>query len=108
MTDLSTPSPRPPGATEAPSRDDDLIRVGAILAAIARGWWIMALTIVACVVLAWHYAVNVATPIYRATASIVLETDDTVLHQISTRRPGRCRGTRCRSTPRSASCAVST
>jgi succinoglycan biosynthesis transport protein ExoP len=75
MKDLSTPSPRPPG-TAAPSRDDDLIRVGAILAAIARGSWIMALTIVACVVLAWHYAVNVATPIYRATATIVLETDD--------------------------------
>jgi Mrp family chromosome partitioning ATPase/LPS O-antigen subunit length determinant protein (WzzB/FepE family) len=75
VTDMAPHPLRGPGAVEAPS-DGDLIRLGAILAAIARGWWIVILATAACVALAWHYAVNVATPMYRASASIVLETTE--------------------------------
>jgi uncharacterized protein involved in exopolysaccharide biosynthesis len=77
VTDTTPPTLRVP--TPAPvdaQQDGDLIRVGAILAAIARGWWIVTLTTLACVLLAWHYAYNVATPIYRASASIVLDTSE--------------------------------
>jgi Mrp family chromosome partitioning ATPase len=77
VTDTTPPTLRVP--TPAPvdaQQDGDLIRVGAILAAIARGWWIVTLTTLVCVLLAYHYAYNVATPIYRASASIVLDTSE--------------------------------
>ena len=59
-----------------PPRETDLIRLGAILAAIGRGWWIVLIATAACLALAYHYAFNVATPTYRAAASIVLETGE--------------------------------
>ncbi len=52
--------------------DADLIRLGPIFAAIARGWWIMLLATAICALAAYHYAQNIATPIYRAASSIVL------------------------------------
>ena len=59
-----------------PPRETDLIRLGAIVAAIGRGWWIVFIATAACLALAYHYAFNVATPTYRAAASIVLETGE--------------------------------
>jgi capsular exopolysaccharide synthesis family protein len=57
-------------------QDGDLIRIGAMFAAIARGWWVMGLATAICLAAAYHYAYTVAKPMYRATASIVMETGE--------------------------------
>lgn len=75
MTDQAPPTAREIGMIGV-SRDADLIRLGAILRAIARGWWIVAISAAACLALAYHYAFDVATPTYRASASIVMDSGE--------------------------------
>jgi hypothetical protein len=80
VTDMAPHPLRGPGAVEAPS-DGDLIRLGAILAAIARGWWIVILATAACVALAWHYAVQRGDPDVSRLGLHRSGNDGTCLHQ---------------------------
>jgi capsular exopolysaccharide synthesis family protein len=55
-------------------QEADMISLRAILGGMWRNGWIMVLTTAAGLALAYHYAYNVATPLYRANASVVVET----------------------------------
>ena len=54
--------------------DPDVIDVGAIFRTLTKNIWILVLTTAACILLAWHYAFNVATPLDLAQATILMET----------------------------------
>jgi uncharacterized protein involved in exopolysaccharide biosynthesis/cellulose biosynthesis protein BcsQ len=62
---------RPQRASAQPS---DLISLGAIFRSLLRHAWILVLTTGIGLGLAYHYAYNVATPMYTASASIILQT----------------------------------
>lgn len=54
--------------------ETDMISLRAIFASLWRNAWIILITTAIGAGLAYHYAFNIATPTYRATASVVLET----------------------------------
>ncbi len=54
--------------------DPDVINVGGVLRTLTKNVWILVLTTAACIFLAWHYAFNIATPLYLAQATILMET----------------------------------
>lgn len=57
------------------SVEDDIIRLGAVFAAIGRNLWMVILATFIGTALAYHYAYIIATPSYRAAASIVMEAE---------------------------------
>lgn len=54
--------------------DDDSIDLGALLATLWRGKWIIALAAALAVLIGGYYAYVAATPLYRATATVMLQT----------------------------------
>ncbi|SFE71928.1 GumC family protein [Roseivivax sediminis] len=56
------------------SGEDDVIDLGAILGTLWRGKLLIVLTMIAAVLLGGYYAYIVATPLFRSTATVVLET----------------------------------
>ena len=62
--------------SQAPAEDDDTIDVGALLATLWRGKWLIALVTLASMLLAGYYAYGVAVPKYRSTSVVVLETKE--------------------------------
>ena len=71
--ELSTrdiPSPTP---TSAPVEEDE-IDLGALLSTLWRGKWLIGLIATLAVLVGGYYAYVVATPLYRSTAVVILET----------------------------------
>ena len=62
--------------SQAPAEDDDTIDVGALLATLWRGKWLIALVTLASMLLAGYYVYGVAVPKYRSTSVVVLETKE--------------------------------
>lgn len=58
----------------ASTQQSDLISLGAIFRSLLRHSWILILTTAIGLGLAYHYAYNVAVPMYNASASIILST----------------------------------
>ncbi len=61
------PAPQPP-------EDDDTIDLSALFAAIWRGKWIIAFFTIVAVFVGGYYAFVSATPLFRSTAVVILET----------------------------------
>ena len=64
-------APQPAGSTV----DEDVIDLGALLATIWRGKWLIILFTVLSVMAGGYYAYVVATPLFRSTAVVILETN---------------------------------
>ena len=64
-------APQPAGSTV----DEDVIDLGALLATIWRGKWLIILFTVLSVMAGGYYAYIVATPLFRSTAVVILETN---------------------------------
>ena len=65
----------PPQAPASQQTDDDVIDLGALFSTLWRGKWIILLITTVAVFLGGYYAYVVATPLYRATAVVILETN---------------------------------
>ena len=61
--------------TEADTTEDDVIDIGALLATLWRGKWIVLLTTLIAITLGGYYAYVAATPLYTSSAVVMLETD---------------------------------
>lgn len=70
-----SPSSFRPQAPQPEGVDDDEIDLGALVAVLWRGKWFIGLLAVLFVLAGGYYAYVVATPLYRATAVVILETD---------------------------------
>ena len=69
---------RESGNQNAPSAqavEDDVIDLGALFATIWRGKWLIALGVALAILIGGYYAYVVATPMYRSTAVVILETN---------------------------------
>jgi|TARA_R110002049_G_scaffold309015_1_gene515830 succinoglycan biosynthesis transport protein ExoP len=55
--------------------DEDVSDLGGLFATLWRGKWAIALGVVIAVVIGGYYAYVVATPLYRSTAVVILETN---------------------------------
>ncbi|WP_108838560.1 polysaccharide biosynthesis tyrosine autokinase [Tateyamaria sp. Alg231-49] len=64
-------APQPAGTTV----DEDVIDLGALLATIWRGKWLIILLTGLSVLAGGYYAYVMATPLYRSTAVVILETN---------------------------------
>ncbi|MEL6808597.1 MAG: polysaccharide biosynthesis tyrosine autokinase [Pseudomonadota bacterium] len=62
-------------AQAQPPADDDVIDLGALFSTIWRGKWLILLITTLAIVLGAYYAFVVATPMYRSTAVVILETN---------------------------------
>ena len=62
----------PQGASQP---EDDEIDLGSLIATLWRGKWLISLFMLVAVMIGGYYAYVVATPLYRATAVVILETD---------------------------------
>ncbi|MEO1556707.1 MAG: polysaccharide biosynthesis tyrosine autokinase [Pseudomonadota bacterium] len=62
-------------AQAQPPADDDVIDLGALFSTIWRGKWLILLITTLAIVLGGYYAFVVATPMYRSTAVVILETN---------------------------------
>ncbi|MEM6660141.1 MAG: polysaccharide biosynthesis tyrosine autokinase [Pseudomonadota bacterium] len=62
-------------AQAQPPADDDVIDMGALFSTIWRGKWLILLITTLAIVLGGYYAFVVATPMYRSTAVVILETN---------------------------------
>lgn len=56
------------------AKQDDSIDLGTLVNIIWRGKWIIGLSVLVCAVFAMYYAYMVATPTYRSTSVVVLDT----------------------------------
>lgn len=70
MTQLPANTPQQTGA----DGDSDLIDLGALMATIWRGKWLILLTTILAIIAAGYYAFNVAVPLYRSTSVVIFET----------------------------------
>jgi len=61
-------------SAQAQSEDADVIDLGALLAALWRGKWLIILVAAIAVLIGGYFAFFVATPLYRSTAVVILET----------------------------------
>jgi succinoglycan biosynthesis transport protein ExoP len=61
--------------TEADTPEDDVIDIGALIATLWRGKWIVLLTTLIAITLGGYYAYVAATPLYTSSAVVMLETD---------------------------------
>lgn len=61
--------------TEADTPEDDVIDIGALIATLWRGKWIVLLTTLITITLGGYYAYVAATPLYTSSAVVMLETD---------------------------------
>lgn len=59
----------------APQADDDEIDLGALLSTLWRGKWLIALCMTVAILVGGYYAYGMATPLYRSTAVVILETN---------------------------------
>lgn len=59
----------------APQADDDEINLGALLSTLWRGKWFIALCMTVAILVGGYYAYGMATPLYRSTAVVILETN---------------------------------
>ncbi len=66
------PSPAP--APEQPA-DDDVLDLSALFSAIWRGKWIICVIAILAVLAGGYYAFVAATPLYKSTAVVILETE---------------------------------
>ncbi|MBY6153610.1 polysaccharide biosynthesis tyrosine autokinase [Vannielia litorea] len=57
------------------AREDEVIDLGALLASLWRGKWIIAIFAVLGILAGGYYAYVAAVPIYRSTSVVILETD---------------------------------
>jgi len=64
----------PNHAAPQPPADDDVIDLGALFSAIWRGKWIIGICTILAVLVGGYYAFVAATPLYRSTAVVILET----------------------------------
>jgi capsular exopolysaccharide synthesis family protein len=74
--DLSNRIPQrelPPQSLTSQQMDDDVIDLGALISTLWRGKWIVLLITALAVFLGGYYAYILATPLYRATAVVILE-----------------------------------
>lgn len=70
--EASFPAPRPSSGRAAAA--EDMIDIGAMLAALWRGKWTVLLAAVAAVFIGGYYAYIVATPLYTSGVVVMLET----------------------------------
>ncbi|MEQ3716627.1 polysaccharide biosynthesis tyrosine autokinase [Pseudophaeobacter sp.] len=73
MTNVAQIHQRHP--TEADTPEDDVIDIGALIATLWRGKWIVLLTTLIAITLGGYYAYVAATPLYTSSAVVMLETD---------------------------------
>ncbi len=79
MNKLSLNSPYQAGSaslSETQQADDDVIDLGALLSTTWRGKWFIALVTVIAVVAGGYYAYVLAVPLYRASAVVMLQTQE--------------------------------
>lgn len=57
------------------SDSSDVINLGQLFGVLWRGKWLIGLITAICVILATYYAFAIATPLYRSSAVVILETD---------------------------------
>lgn len=57
------------------SADEDVIDLGALFSTLWRGKWLIALGVLAALLIGGYYAYIAATPLYRSTAVVILETN---------------------------------
>ncbi len=62
-------------APETDTPEDDVIDIGALIATLWRGKWIVLLTTLIAIILGGYYAYVAATPLYTSSAVVMLETD---------------------------------
>ncbi|MCO6382913.1 polysaccharide biosynthesis tyrosine autokinase [Oceanicola sp. 502str15] len=62
------------GHQSIPASEDDVIDLGALVATLWRGKWVVAIFAVLAILIGGYYAYVVAVPTYRATAVVMLET----------------------------------
>lgn len=55
--------------------EEDVIDLGALVSVIWRGKWLIALLTAAAILIGGYYAYVLATPLYRSTAVVILETN---------------------------------
>ena len=71
---FQTPAPNAAPINLQSPEDDDVIDLAALFSAIWRGKWIIGFCAMAAVVAGGYYAFVTATPLYRSTAVVILET----------------------------------
>lgn len=57
------------------SADEDVIDLGALFSTLWRGKWLIALGVLVALLIGGYYAYIAATPLYRSTAVVILETN---------------------------------
>ena len=78
LMEISRNIPQSPSQSGAPVVDqmnDDEIDLGALASTLWRGKWIIAVFTLIAALIGGYYAYVVATPLYRATAVVILETN---------------------------------
>lgn len=73
LTNVAQIHQRPPPEPDTP--EDDVIDIGALIATLWRGKWIVLLTTLIAITLGGYYAYVAATPLYTSSAVVMLETD---------------------------------
>lgn len=73
LTNVAQIHRRHPSETDTP--EDDVIDIGALVATLWRGKWIVLLTTLIAITLGGYYAYVAATPLYTSSAVVMLETD---------------------------------
>ncbi|UWS81769.1 polysaccharide biosynthesis tyrosine autokinase (plasmid) [Phaeobacter sp. G2] len=73
LTNVAQIHQRHPPETDTP--EDDVIDIGALIATLWRGKWIVLLTTLIAITLGGYYAYVAATPLYTSSAVVMLETD---------------------------------
>lgn len=68
------PSLSKSGLVNATSGDEDVIDLGQVLGVLWRGKFLIAAVATACALLGVYFSVFVATPVYRSTSVVILET----------------------------------
>ncbi len=61
-------------APSAPESDDDTIDLGALIATLWRGKWIVGVAASVAILMGGYYAYVMAVPTYSATAAVILQT----------------------------------
>jgi succinoglycan biosynthesis transport protein ExoP len=73
LTNVAQIHQRHPPEPDTP--EDDVIDIGALIATLWRGKWIVLLTTLIAITLGGYYAYVAATPLYTSSAVVMLETD---------------------------------
>ncbi|MEM8654393.1 MAG: polysaccharide biosynthesis tyrosine autokinase [Pseudomonadota bacterium] len=72
--DLSRTPPSTPISPAPPAPEEDRLDLGALVPTLWRGKWLIALSTTLALLLGGLYAFGLATPLYRATTVLILET----------------------------------